>query len=179
MGGGLDSSYIAMYLLKRRDPKDLLGIHFDYGHPGTKHEWTAVKALSKVLNIEAKHLKIKFPYAKNKYEILGRNSYFILSASTVAKNNEFDQIALGVHKGSHYYDCSQAFIKDMQRILNGYYKDAIQIITPLIRLQKNEIYEIAKFDGLPLEILYSCDEGKMPTCKKCLSCKDWIALNAY
>jgi 7-cyano-7-deazaguanine synthase len=179
MGGGLDSSYIAMYLLRKRDCKDLLGIHFDYGHPGAKHEWAAIKAISKFLGIDVKQEKIKFPFARNEHEILGRNSYLILSASIIAKNKKFDQIALGVHKGSHYYDCSKVFIKDMQGILNGYFQDTLQIVTPLIRLQKNEIFKLAQMDGLPLKLLYSCDEGRKPTCKSCLSCKDWIALNAY
>lgn len=179
MGGGLDSSYIAMYLLKRKNSQELLGLHFDYGHPGAKYEWEAIKALSNYLKFDAKQEEIRFPLSKNGYEVLGRNLYLILAASAIAKRKNYKQIALGVHKESHYYDCSQAFLKDMQRILNGYFKDTIQLITPLKSLHKNEIFKLAQLDGLPLKLLYSCDEGKKPTCKRCLSCKDWIALNAY
>ena len=179
MGGGLDSSYVAANLCTRFGNKRVMGLHFDYGQPSAIYEWKASSRIAEHLGINILQKSFLFPTTDNNYEVKCRNLLFILAALPSAMNNVFSQIALGIHKGSLYYDTSRRFAQDAQRLIDGYYGGSIQITTPLINLTKVEIWEIAQSERLPIELIYSCDEGKMPGCGNCPSCKDLMKLYAH
>lgn len=174
MGGGMDSSYLASILKKTRK---IIGIHFDYGHPASIYERKAVIEISKYLNIKIRCESFKYPIFTLKYEIKGRNLLLIMAAIPFAIKYECSQIAIGIHKGSHYYDTSLHFLLDMQRILDGYFSGNIQLIAPLIDLTKREILELSK-NEIPLNLTYSCETGNNP-CGQCPSCKTMSLINAH
>ncbi|MFZ2725061.1 MAG: 7-cyano-7-deazaguanine synthase [Methylococcaceae bacterium] len=174
MGGGIDSSYLASILKRTRK---VIGIHFDYGHSASVYERKAVVKISKHLNIKIICESFKYPMSTFKYEIKGRNLLLIMAAIPFAIKYECSQIAIGIHKGSLYYDTSEHFLLDMQRILDGYFSGNIQLLAPLIDLTKIEILELSK-NEIPLNLTYSCETGKNP-CGQCPSCKTRNLINAH
>jgi 7-cyano-7-deazaguanine synthase len=99
-----------------------------------------------------------------------------LAAAPAALSEGFGQLALGIHKGSHYYDASLAFVSDAQRVFDGYFGGRIIVTAPLLDITKPEIWQIARAEGLPVDLTYSCLEGSDPPCGCCPSCKDREAL---
>ena len=110
-------------------------------------------------------------------EILGRNAFLIFAAVLVSRLKP-QIIALGIHEGSSYYDCSEGFLGDIQTLVNGYTAGRIRIAAPFLKWDKPTIWEFCKMIGVPVDSTYSCERGGVPPCGSCLSCKDRGALFA-
>jgi 7-cyano-7-deazaguanine synthase in queuosine biosynthesis len=52
MGGGLDSSYLAVNIAKSNTKEQIIGIHFDYGQPASDLEREAVTRIGELIDIE-------------------------------------------------------------------------------------------------------------------------------
>lgn len=178
MGGGLDSSYLAANLLKSHQKKRVFGMHFDYGHLASRPERDAVLRIGKHLGIDVLYGHFDFPFTMIDYEVKGRNLLLIMAAIPFAIKHECSQIALGIHRGTQYYDTTEHFLKDAQNIMDGYFGGAIQISAPLINLVKSEILALSK-NEIPLDLIYSCEKGIIPQCGKCPSCKDRSLMDAH
>ncbi len=63
--------------------------------------------------------------------------------------------------------------------MDGYFGGDLQVNAPLINLTKPEIWRLAISDGLPVDLIYSCQKGDDPPCGECPSCQDRRALYAY
>lgn len=178
MGGGLDSSYLAANLVRSNPKNQVVGIHFDYGHPASFFEREAVSRIGKFIDIEVLHGKFEFSTVTFDHEIKGRNLLLIMAAIPFAIEKNCSQIVFGVHKGGNYYDTTEHFLRDVKSLIDGYFGGAIQIAAPLINLTKSEIYELSKND-IPLDLIYSCEIGSNPPCGRCPSCRDRSLINAY
>lgn len=177
MGGGVDSSYVASLLKKSRPSRIVMGIHFDYGQPGSHLEIQAAQAICNHLQIVLHREILRIPMLITNYELKGRNLIFLLSGAVTASREGCGQIAIGIHKGSLYYDASPEFVEDTQRLLDGYFGGHILISAPLLDITKPEIWEVAISDGLPIEQTYSCLRGTNPPCGICPSCLERKILN--
>ena len=51
---------------------------------------------------------------------------------------------------------------------------SVIIVTPLINFDKNQVIELAKKHGVPLDKTYSCHTGGDTYCGKCVACKELI-----
>jgi len=178
MGGGLDSSYLAAYLAKSTPKCQILGIHFDYGHPSAVLEREAVSKIARHIDINVFHGNFEFPTLTANHEIKGRNILLIMAAIPFAIKENCSQIALGIHKGGNYYDTTEHFLRDAKNLIDGYFGGQIQIVAPLINLFKSEIYELSK-NYIPFNLIYSCEIGSNPPCGRCPSCRDRSLMDAY
>ena len=86
-------------------------------------------------------------------------------------------IAIGIHAGTDYSDCTADFIASMQRVADTYYDGRVQIVAPFLRWTKRDIWQYAQ-DRIPLSHTYSCERGLAQPCGGCLSCLDLESLNA-
>ena len=179
MGGGLDSSCLALILRANKARRRVLGLHFEYGQPASRMEARAAAVIADYLHIPFVTSRIEFPLHQSDYELKGRNLLFLLAAAPMALSEGFGQLALGIHKGSHYYDASSAFVSDAQRVLDGYFGGKIVVSAPFLDITKPEIWQIARAEGLPVDLTYSCLEGHDPPCGSCPSCRDRQALNEH
>ena len=170
MGGGLDSSCVALLSATRSAPSNIVGVHFDYGQPAANMERRAATAVSQHFGLVLRTEPIDVRFLCYGYEYKGRHAIFLLVAAALAIEEGCSRIALGIHKGSQYYDASSAFIADMQRILDGYFGTSLVVSTPLIDITKSEIWQVAKSIGLPVELTYSCLSGAEKPCGDCPSC---------
>jgi 7-cyano-7-deazaguanine synthase len=172
MGGGIDSTLVALILLKKCTSKDLFGLHIDYGHPASESEYAAVKTFCGHHGIGCSEIKISFPTETDNQEIPGRNMVFLLVASSIADRKGFTSISVGFHRGTICYDQTDNFIGHAESIILGYFSGRISIYHPLINLNKKEVIELSKVNGLDFASVYSCQAGTSPPCGKCPSCLD-------
>ena len=153
------------------------GVFVDYGQPAYDAELVAVKGLTQHLGIPLSTLSFKSSLEFGSGEVVGRNA-FLIFASLMGIQPRGGVISLGIHSGTSYYDCGPDFIERMSNVVQSYSGGRLQIYCPFLLEPKSTIYQYAKFAGLPLDLTYSCEVGTVPSCGRCLSCKDRDALAA-
>ena len=108
----------------------------------------------------------------------GRNTIFISVALSYAEAINADFIGLGVNAldYSGYPDCRPDYIKKFQELADlankrGRENNPIKLWTPLLDLNKEEIFRLAFDNNVPLEKTWSCYSGNLKPCGKCDSCR--------
>jgi len=173
--GGIDSTVCIAFYINQGFIVE--GLFIDYGQPALLRERKAIKKIAKHYKITVHEVKWKGVIEKQSGLIIGRNAFFLLSALMESPPNT-RIIALGIHKGTDYPDCSKLFYKRMQSVLDIYTKGTVQFGAPFIDFTKAEIWHLGKEYNVPFELTYSCEKGLKQPCGKCLSCKDLEKLNA-
>lgn len=107
-------------------------------------------------------------------EIRGRNA-FLLHLALMESPFTTGTIAIGIHAGSDYCDCSSEFIALMQQSFDFHACGTISVCAPFITYNKVAIFALALDLELPIDRTYSCEAGTMP-CGACLSCLDRLEL---
>jgi len=171
--GGIDSTACLFYY--KELGHDVEAIFVDYGHPANLEEHRHLESLCKRYSIPLSLIKVSGIDIGSQWEIRGRNAFFILAA-LMAKPTFTGLLAMGIHSGSSYYDCSQKFTELMSSLVSDYTQGTVQLDLPLIEMDKAGIVQYCKSHKIPLELTYSCQTGSLPTCGKCPSCKDRLAL---
>lgn len=170
LSGGLDSATALLLALVRGDrPRALF---LDYGQEAAMDELAASKRIALELGIPHSVMTLR-GLSVPEGEILGRNAMLVSVALMAAEAPA--TLVLGVHSGTHYWDCSREFLARMQAIINGYSAGAIQLLAPFAALEKPAIHALALEHGLDLGLTYSCEHANGP-CGDCLSCKDMADL---
>ena len=203
ISGGLDSSTVAG--IAKSSGARIFGLSFDYGQRHNK-ELEAAKRISKHFEFEdLKIIKIDLSLwggssltdltkeipiegvdkniIPNTY-VPGRNTIFIAIALSYAEAINADLIGLGVNAldYSGYPDCRPDYIEQFQKLANlsnkrGRENNPIQLWTPLLNSNKEEIIEMAFNHNVPIEETWSCYLGGETPCEKCDSCR--IRIKAY
>lgn len=68
-------------------------------------------------------------------------------------------IAIGIHEGPQYLDCSERFLKSIQAVVDGYADGRIRVAAPFLKWSKQIIWEFCKEVGVPVDSTYSCEKG--------------------
>ena len=169
LSGGVDSTALIQYY---KDQGANISAYFiNYNQDSIESENISVEKIVKYFNIPLRKISLGYKIKKNNFEYTMRNSLFInIVASTIEE--DVDIIAMGIHNGTDYYDCSKKFISTMQDILDGYYKGKVNIDVPFIDWYKNDIFRYARTKDIPIEMTYSCEKQSFTPCGKCPSCID-------
>ena len=175
MSGGLDSAACLDFFT--RIHRSVRGLFINYGQPAAHQETVAASRITSHFGVSIRILTIKGASRKNKGEVLGRNA-LLLSAALAEAGPAVEIIALGVHGGTPYYDCSPSFVETVQRILDGYSNGRIRLMVPFLEWSKSDIWDYCIEQGVPMELTYSCEQGTWPPCGGCISCRDLEALRA-
>jgi 7-cyano-7-deazaguanine synthase len=173
MSGGIDSAACAAFLAAQG--LRVSGIFVDHGQAAAKSEYVAVKSLASDLKIQVNRLTFSGARSFGAGQIVGRNAFLIFSA-LVAIGGNAGEIALGIHAGTPYYDCSPAFLEFINRAVAEYTDSNVQVVAPFIHWTKRDVYDYLMKAGLTVDSTYSCEQGTIPTCGKCASCLDRKAL---
>ena len=193
--GGLDS----VVSITKSDCAIKLGLIFDYGQVSFKNELQASKKISKYYGfplkiIELKWLKeilsnglsnpeksYKIKDFNNKNELRksmksvwvpNRNALFINIAASFCEAMEIDKIIIGANKeeGATFKDNSKEFIKSCNNLLQMSANREIEVIAPLISMNKEDIIKEGLKSNAPLADIYSCYKGGKKHCGECESC---------
>jgi 7-cyano-7-deazaguanine synthase len=175
LSGGIDSTAcLDFYKELGRLP---LAFFVDYGQPAARLEADAAKAVSAHYSVPLVSLTWRGYQTKRAGLIPGRNC-FLITAALMERPNSVFMIALGVHAGTDYPDCSQPFLETMQTAIEISENCAVQLATPFAAWTKQDILAYCKVRNVPVHLTYSCERGTEPPCGACLSCKDRRSLVA-
>ena len=173
MSGGIDSTACAHFFQERGDT--VTGVFIDYGQVALSAERRAVKLVARHLGIPLSTLEFKSSLDLQDGEVVGRNA-FLVFAALMGLQPKAGVISLGIHAGTYYYDCGPDFIDRANEIVQSYSQGRLHLYCPFADEPKASVYRYARFARIPLSLTYSCEQGTVPVCESCLSCKDRNAL---
>ena len=169
VSGGIDSAACLDFFQRRGDT--VHGLFVDYGQAARLQEAAAVTKMSDHYRVPIERIVLKSQSEFLTGEITGRN-LFLLATGLMLYPFTSGGLALGIHSGTNYYDCSSDFLMVANQIVTEYSSGTIPLVAPFIDISKPSIYEYAIANSIPIELTYSCELGVVPPCGQCLSCQD-------
>lgn len=167
VSGGVDSSTLLWLCEEQNIAPEALFV--DYGQAAAQAEREAVGRICETLSIPWRAVE----YSGSCFgggEIRGRNA-FLLHIALLEFPSRSGVVAIGIHAGTGYDDCSPEFIEDMQRSYQLHTGGGIAIAAPFLHWTKSQVYGLATLLGVPLAHTYSCEASNSP-CNRCRSCID-------
>lgn len=175
VSGGIDSAALLAFYLRERF--DVRALFVDFGQPAAKQELRAARAVCKHYGVRLSTMTVRSQVAFSVGEIPGRNAFLVFAAVLVCDMRP-GVIAIGIHEGPPYYDCTEGFLRSIQAVVDGYAAGRIKVAAPLLKWGKQVIWEFCKKVRVPVDSTYSCEKGGVRPCGTCLSCKDREVLDA-
>ena len=174
MSGGIDSSSVVATL--RGVIGRVTGVFVDYGQAAATSEWDSVQNIAGYFGIPVQRVELGFRLESRGGEYFVRNALLILIAAGITGAKPLE-IAMGIHALSEYFDTTPLFLRQMQRVLDGYFGGSVALSAPFLSETKAEVIRFAKENGVPLQLTYSCEVQNRPECGRCPSCLDRIDAN--
>lgn len=151
------------------------GVFVDYGQAAAQQERVAVAKLRDALGIKLTQIEARSGTSFGAGELVGRNAFLICAAIFHGRVHS-GLLAVGVHAGTPYYDCSPSFVERMKQLAQEHTDGRLTVIAPFVSWNKGQIVEYFRASGLPIDATYSCESGTIPPCGSCASCRDRRAL---
>ena len=137
-----------------------------FGQPGSKQERAAAQRVARHFDVPLTILHWSGSADFMAGEIVGRNAFFLLGALIEIGGNA-GILAIGVHAGTPYFDCSQAFLSSLQIVVDGYCDGRVRLAAPFIEWSKQQVFAFCESEGVPMELTYSCEKGTDQPCGEC------------
>ncbi len=169
LSGGIDSAVVASLLRSQGWLVEALWV--DYGQPAAVAERAASRAISDHYGMDWREMTVRGPHVPPEGEVPGRNDMFVAVAGTCVPGLS---IAIGVHAGTPYADCSKRWLDAWRALLDVQHMGTVALLAPLADLHKGQVLALARECGVPLGVTYSCERAQGP-CGQCLSCQDRVA----
>lgn len=144
----------------------------DFGQMATKKEFTASQKIAQYYNIHYEKISVIFPRKMFGDGLITGRNLFLLSTALMSFKYASGIIAIGIHTGTNYYDCSKAFIEKANTLIKKYTDNNISLGSPFLTFNKLEIFNFCKKNKVPLELTYSCELGLEQPCGQCVTCSD-------
>lgn len=173
MSGGIDSAACAQFMKEQGLTTN--AVFLNYGQAAAEIEARSALALAEFLNIELMRFSVAGQDSFSAGELIGRNAFLIFSALFLT-SGQCSLLSLGLHDGTPYYDCSEAFVASISEMVSSHTDGRTSVIAPFVTWTKQDIYDYFVSENLPLHLTYSCEAGTEPTCGICASCCDRRAL---
>lgn len=175
LSGGVDSAACLEFFIESgRYPSALF---VDYMQPARDEESKAANSVATYYGVELHRARWVSTNLKTFGEIPGRNAFLVIAA-LMERPETVTSIAIGVHAGTEYADCSPEFVEKMQKLIDVYTDGSIQLVAPFLTWTKPDIWAYATTRDVPVNVTYSCEKEGHTPCGECLSCRDRKALNA-
>jgi 7-cyano-7-deazaguanine synthase len=175
LSGGLDSAVCVAYYLELGSRVRCLFI--DWGQSAAADEWTAAQCIADALDVPVHRMELTgLPPLSGK--IRGRNALLVCLALMEAPSDQ-TSIAIGIHAGTTYEDCSPEFLEKMRAVFDLYTDGRVRLEAPFLRWSKETLVGAAARLGVPTALTYSCEAGGNPVCGVCASCRDRERLNVH
>jgi 7-cyano-7-deazaguanine synthase len=168
--GGIDSTACVAYYLS--EGFQVRGLFINYGQLAAERETEAVAKIMEHYDVPLDRIVVSFGREWRRGFIPGRNA-FLLYAALMSFRYESGLIALRIHAGTGYWDCSQEFIQYTKPVFEAYTKGSVCVDAPFIRWNKAEIWQYCLKMGIPLKYTYSCELGRVQPCGECLPLPGW------
>lgn len=165
--GGVDSSALLWLCVEQGITPSALFV--DYGQAAAQSEGEAIAKLCEHLCVPLRKVQYRGRHF-GAGEIRGRNAY-LLHTALMEFPERAGVVAIGIHAGTGYGDCSPEFIDAMQHSFHLHTGGAITIAAPFLHWAKQDVYGLAALLHVPFEQTYSCESDNSP-CNQCRSCVD-------
>lgn len=172
LSGGIDSAVLLLLLLA--EGADCEGLYVDYGQPSGRAELVAAEAIARHAGVSLQTVTVAGVLVAPG-EIPGRNR-MLASLGFMASAARHAWIALGIHGGTGYSDCSPAFVNAMQRSFDVDAAGRVRMLAPFVDVGKADIVRLGAELNVPLASTWSCEASGQTPCGACLSCLDRGAL---
>lgn len=169
MSGGIDSAACAHLLIGQG--LSVSAVFIDYGQAALAAEKNAATHMAEHLEITLRRFNVFGSEPFGTGELPGRNAFLAMAAVFLMRAPP-GIIAMGVHGGTPYYDCSERFAESMARLVAEQTDGRTIFVAPFISWNKQDIYDYFQKAGLPIDLTYSCERGPVPPCGICASCRD-------
>jgi 7-cyano-7-deazaguanine synthase len=173
LSGGIDSSACAHFLVNQS--MDVRGVFIDHGQAAAEMERHAAASIAAHLAVSLTCYRVSGSEPFSPGEITGRNA-FLTFAALLFTRAQPGLLAMGLHAGTPYYDCSEPFVADIAKLVADHTDGRVSFVAPFLTWSKAQVYDYFVSAELPLRLTYSCESGNVPPCGKCASCRDRIAL---
>ena len=168
LSGGIDSATCVAYYLELG--LEVHALFVDYGQVPRKPERASAERIAAKFGVDLDVLSVTgLPKLSGK--IPGRNAALLILA-LMCRPFQSGLIALGIHAGTDYEDCSPPFTRAMQEVFDVYTGGSVQVDAPFLCWGKAKIVQFARSRNIPLDITYSCEMGEEAPCRLCSSCRD-------
>jgi 7-cyano-7-deazaguanine synthase len=196
VSGGMDSAVVAA--IAKKEDQDLAFLHLNYGQKTKNKEKTCFDKISDFYKIPAGLRKVVDMTFLNqiggssltdseinvsKFEgdsdiiptsyVPFRNTHIVALAVSWAEIIGATKIYIGANEEDSpgYPDCREVYYEAYNKLISlGTKEGNIQVVTPVIKLKKAQIIEIANDLSAPLEMTWSCYEREDRACGICDSC---------
>jgi 7-cyano-7-deazaguanine synthase len=169
VSGGLDSTACLHFYLEFGRPPE--GLFIDYGQPAAGKEISAVRNICDYFNVPLQIFRLPSSSILNTGFIVGRN-LLLGAVALFIKPKNISVIAMGIHAGTRYPDCTPEFLQLLQSLYDLSSDKYVSISAPFIEWTKADIWEYCRINEIPVDLTYSCEFGTDPPCGSCLSCRD-------
>ena len=176
LSGGTDSAACLQFVRDIGRPASALFVN--YGQPAARQEAIAARAIAKFYCVQLIETTLAGASPKSPGLITGRNA-FLLFTAVMERPPSVTAVAIGVHSGTDYVDCSTAFVRQMNSLFRLCTNGHAAVIAPFVEWTKPEVWHYSLTHQVPLDLTYSCEKGGDRPCGTCLSCLDREALHAY
>jgi 7-cyano-7-deazaguanine synthase len=172
LSGGVDSALVLALLAA--DGRDASAVWIDYGQPAAAAEREASKAIASRYGAAWTELVVVGLVPPSAGEFPGRNDMLVALAAAAAPGRS---LAIGVHAGTGYADCSPSWIEEWRGLHAVQYHGTVRLLAPLADLTKVQVYALAHQLSVPTYLTHSCEASAVP-CGYCSSCADRRMLDA-
>jgi 7-cyano-7-deazaguanine synthase len=157
--------------LYRAAGREVTGIFLDYGQAAAIPEARAATRVAGHYGIDLRQMTVRSGRAFGAGEIMGRNGLLVFAALTCTELRE-GSIAIGIHAGTTYADCSHDFFERVRDLVADGSGGSISLEAPFVDWFKHDVMAYADRCGVPRDLTYSCELGTDPPCGRCASCGD-------
>ena len=197
--GGIDSTVLLTDQIQKQGKENVKTIFFDYGSKHNEQELKAAQTIVKLLGVPIMVVQLGFlgrvlhsdllqkdkdivqegsVTERDRVFIPFRNGIMISIAAAYADSIQYEQVCIGTHRHVDpkltYPDCTVPFIEWMNAAtMEGTYS-RVKVIAPLSTITKPGIIGLGVRLAAPLDLTYSCYEGREVQCGECGTCLDRI-----
>lgn len=158
LSGGIDSAACLAYYASRRSEIEALFVN--YGQPQAEQERVAAANVADYFCVRLHQLTIVPSSVGNGY-VSGRNGMLVCLALTVFGDGPY-LLAIGIHTGTSYADCTPAFEKAMQRVIDVYTGGRVRLDAPFLGWTKDDILSFAHSHDVPFDLTCSSNPEDVP-----------------
>lgn len=194
ISGGMDSTVLLGDL--RTQGRDVFTVSFNYGQRHSKelqclndvldyyniierHKYVDMRPVGALLRKGSLSGNDEVPHGMYDDEVMkstivpNRNMIMISIAVGYAISIGATSVYYAAHAGDHaiYPDCTEEFVKSLDTtVFIGNKWNEIDVRSPFIKMGKDELVGVGLRNMSPLELTWSCYEGKDRPCLKCGTC---------
>ena len=140
MSGGIDSAACAHLLAGQGNT--INAVFIDYGQAAAATERRAVREITTQMGANLSCYSVLGSESFTAGELVGRNAFLVVTALFLTRARP-GMLAMGIHGGTPYWDCSEGFAREMGRLVAEHTDGNVVFVAPFLAWSKSEVYEAA------------------------------------